>query len=64
MTGVRHPFLFRDTAIIYGKAYCSGFQQTWEQLGGTIAGSVDFENTDESVASQVSELENSGADAW
>jgi branched-chain amino acid transport system substrate-binding protein len=61
--GVRQPFLFRDTSIIYGRAYCSGVQQTWEHLGGTIAGSADFENTDESVASQVSELRDSGADA-
>lgn len=61
--GVERPFLFRDTAIIYGRAYCSGVQQTWEELGGTIAGSVDFENSDESVASQVSELRDSNADA-
>jgi branched-chain amino acid transport system substrate-binding protein len=61
--GVRHPFLFRDTSIIYGRAYCSGFQQTWEHQGGSIAGSVDFENSDESVASQVSELRSSDADA-
>jgi branched-chain amino acid transport system substrate-binding protein len=61
--GVKHPFLFRDTSIIYGKADCSAFQQTWEHLGGTIAGSADFKNEDESVASQVSELRNSDADA-
>jgi branched-chain amino acid transport system substrate-binding protein len=61
--GIRRPFLFRDTALIFGKADCSAFQQTWEHLGGTIAGSVDFENGDESVASQVSELKASGADA-
>jgi len=61
--GIGHPFLFRDTSLIYGKAHCSGFQQTWEELGGTIAGSVDFENGDESVASQVSELRDSDADA-
>src|SRR6187399_1367396 len=61
--GVKHPFLFRDTSIIYGRAYCSGVQQTWEHLGGTIAGSVDFENGDESVAGQVSELRGSDADA-
>jgi branched-chain amino acid transport system substrate-binding protein len=61
--GIEHPFLFRDTSIIYGRAYCSGFQQTWEHLGGAIAGSVDFENSDESVASQVSELRGSDADA-
>jgi branched-chain amino acid transport system substrate-binding protein len=61
--GIEHPFLFRDTSIIYGKAYCSGFQQTWEHLGGKIAGEVDFENSDESVAGQVSELRSSDADA-
>jgi branched-chain amino acid transport system substrate-binding protein len=61
--GVRHPFLFRDTSLIYGKANCSAFQQAWEKLGGTIAGSADFENSDESVASQISELRSSGADA-
>lgn len=61
--GARRPFLFRDTSIIYGKADCSAFQQSWEELGGTIAGSVDFENADESVASQVSELRDSDADA-
>jgi len=61
--GIKHPFLFRDTSLIYGKADCSAFQQTWEKLGGTIAGSVDFENSDESIASQVSELKSSDADA-
>ena len=60
--GIRHPFLFRDTSIIYGKAGCSAFQQSWEHLGGTIAGSADFENSDESVASQVTELRDSNAD--
>ncbi len=61
--GARRPFLFRDTSIIYGKAGCSAFQQSWEHLGGTIAGSADFENSDESVASQVTELRDSNADA-
>lgn len=61
--GIEHPFLFRDTAIIYGKADCSGFQQAWEHLGGTIAGSVDFKNEDESIASQVDQLKKSNADA-
>ncbi len=61
--GIRHPFLFRDTAIIYGKAACSGFQQTWENLGGEIADSVDFENTDASISSQISKLKSSDADA-
>jgi branched-chain amino acid transport system substrate-binding protein len=61
--GIRRPFLFRDTSLIYGKVHCSGFEQTWEKLGGAIAGSVDFENSDESIASQVSELRSADADA-
>jgi branched-chain amino acid transport system substrate-binding protein len=61
--GIERPFLFRDTAIIYGKADCSGFQQAWERLGGSIAGSVDFKNEDESIASQVAQLKKSDADA-
>ena len=39
------------------------FQQTWEALGGTIAGCADFKNEDESVATQVNELKGSDADA-
>jgi branched-chain amino acid transport system substrate-binding protein len=61
--GIRRPFLFRDTSLIYGKVECSAFEQTWEKLGGTIAGSADFENSDESIASQVSELRSADADA-
>lgn len=61
--GIRRPFLFRDTSLIYGKSDCSAFQQAWEHLGGQIAGSADFKNEDESVASQVSELKGSNADA-
>jgi branched-chain amino acid transport system substrate-binding protein len=61
--GIRRPFLFRDTSLIYGKVDCSAFEQTWEKLGGTIAGSADFENGDESIASQVSELRSADADA-
>ena len=61
--GIRRPFLFRDTAIIYGKAACSGFEQSWEELGGTIEDSVDFENTDASISGQVSKLKSSDADA-
>ena len=60
--GWKKPFLFRDTALIYGKAGCDGFQQSWERLGGSIAGSVDFKNEDESIASQVAQLNKSDAD--
>ncbi|MGE5280882.1 MAG: ABC transporter substrate-binding protein [Chloroflexota bacterium] len=60
--GFEHPFLFRDTTLIYGKGYCNGFQQAWERLGGSLAGSVDFKNEDESIASQVAQLKRSDAD--
>jgi branched-chain amino acid transport system substrate-binding protein len=61
--GIERPFLFRDTAFLYGKVACSAFEQTWEHLGGAITGSADFKISDESVASQVSELRSSDADA-
>lgn len=61
--GIKHPFLLRDTSIVMGKVQCSAFEQTWEKLGGSIAGSADFGNGDESIASQVSELKNADADA-
>lgn len=60
--GFKRPFLFRDTAIIYGKADCSAFEQAWEHLGGSTVGSVDFKNEDESIASQVAQLKQSDAD--
>jgi branched-chain amino acid transport system substrate-binding protein len=61
--GIKRPFMMCDTAIVMGKAQCSAFQQVWEKLGGSIAGSADFANGDESIASQVSELKSSDADA-
>jgi branched-chain amino acid transport system substrate-binding protein len=61
--GIKRPFLMCDTAISMGKAQCSAFEQVWEKLGGSIAGSAAFANGDESIASQISELERSDADA-
>lgn len=61
--GIERPFLMCDTAIVMGKAQCSAFEQVWEKLGGTIAGSADFANGDESIAPQISELKGSNADA-
>lgn len=61
--GIKRPFLFRDTSIIYGKADCSAFQQAWEHLGGAISGSADFKNEDTSIATQVDQLKKADADA-
>lgn len=60
--GFERPFLFRDTGAIYGKSDCAAFQETWEHLGGSIVGSVDFKNEDESIASQVGRLKRADAD--
>lgn len=61
--GFKHPFLLRDTSIAMGKVDCFGFEKTWEHLGGEIAGSADFKNSDESIATQISELKGADADS-
>jgi branched-chain amino acid transport system substrate-binding protein len=61
--GIKHPFELRDTSIQLGKIDQFGFQRTWEELGGTLAGSADFKNSDESIATQINQIKNSGADA-
>lgn len=61
--GIRRPFELRDTSILLGKIDQFGFQKTWEQLGGKLAGEADFKNEDLSIASQIAEIKRSGADA-
>jgi branched-chain amino acid transport system substrate-binding protein len=61
--GIRHPFELRDTSILLGEIDQFGFQETWEHLGGELAGEVDFKNEDLSIASQIAEIKRSGADA-
>ncbi|HST69177.1 MAG TPA: ABC transporter substrate-binding protein [Solirubrobacterales bacterium] len=61
--GVRRPFELRDTSILLGEIDQFGFQETWEHLGGKLAGQADFKNEDLSIASQIAEIKRSGADA-
>jgi branched-chain amino acid transport system substrate-binding protein len=61
--GIRHPFELRDTSILLGEIDQFGFQKTWEHFGGELAGQADFKNEDLSIASQIAEIERSGADA-
>lgn len=61
--GIRHPFELRDTSILLGQIDQFGFQKTWEHLGGKLAGEADFKNEDLSIASQIAEIQRSGADA-
>jgi branched-chain amino acid transport system substrate-binding protein len=61
--GIRRPFELRDTSILLGEVDQFGFQETWEHLGGELAGQADFKNEDLSIASQIAEIKRSGADA-
>lgn len=61
--GIRRPFVLRDTSILLGEVDQFGFQETWEHLGGKLAGQADFKNEDLSIASQIAEIKRSGADA-
>lgn len=61
--GIRRPFELRDTSILLGEVDQFGFQETWEHLGGKLAGQADFKNEDLSIASQIAEIKRSGADA-
>jgi branched-chain amino acid transport system substrate-binding protein len=61
--GLRHPFLLQDTSISLGESDCGAFRESWEHLGGEIAGSADFKNEDPSIAGQIGDLKASGADA-
>jgi branched-chain amino acid transport system substrate-binding protein len=61
--GIRHPFELRDTSILLGRIDQFGFQETWEHLGGKLAGEADFKNEDLSIASQLAEIKRSDADA-
>jgi branched-chain amino acid transport system substrate-binding protein len=61
--GIRRPFELRDTSILLGEIDQFGFQQTWEHLGGKLAGQADFKNEDLSIASQLAEIKRSDADA-
>lgn len=61
--GLRRPFELRDTAILLGEIDQFGFQETWERLGGKLAGQADFKNEDLSIASQIAEIKRSGADS-
>jgi branched-chain amino acid transport system substrate-binding protein len=62
--GIQHPFLLVDTSILLGKIDQFGFEETWKHLdGGQIAGTAYFKNSDDSIATQINQIEESGADA-
>lgn len=55
---LRHPYVLLDTTISYDRDLCQYFQQRWKQLAGSssLAGQDTFQNTDTSIASQLTRL--------
>ena len=61
--GFKHPFLLSDNEYMLGPVDTLGFRETWERIGDSeLAGIAEFKNSDESIASQISEIRNSDAD--
>jgi branched-chain amino acid transport system substrate-binding protein len=57
------PYLLKDTSLEYSKTICDYFKQSWQALGGTIAGEDTFQNNDTSLGSQVTRLKSAHPDA-
>lgn len=54
--GRRNAYALEDVSIEYSKSGCAGYRASWEDLGGTLAGSDTFRNDDPSLASQITRL--------
>ena len=54
--GWKTAYLLGDTGEDFTSSWCSAFKETFEGLGGTIAGEDTFVNGDTTVATQVSTL--------
>lgn len=55
---LRHPYVLLDTTISYDRDLCRYFNQRWSQLAGanSLAGQDTFQNSDTSIASQLTRL--------
>lgn len=56
--GYRNVAIMFDNTLSYNTAYLAAFKTSWERLGGTIATEQTFQNTDSSVADQVSKIKD------
>ncbi len=62
--GWSKPYVLVDTTLDYDKELCQGFSEYWtDQLGGTIAGTSEFQNGDTAIPTQISDIQASGADS-
>ena len=60
--GWDHLFLLNDTSIDYSSEVCQGAKDQAEKLGLQTS-EATFQNADQSIASQISEIKSSGAQA-
>jgi branched-chain amino acid transport system substrate-binding protein len=58
--GWRHPFVFNDPSISYSKTFTQSFLDAWNHLGN-VAGEATFMNSDQSIATQISQLKALGS---
>jgi branched-chain amino acid transport system substrate-binding protein len=58
--GWRHPFVLEDPSISYSKTFFENFKYSWGKLGGKLAGEATFMNSDQSIATQISQLKALG----
>ena len=56
--GWRHPFVLEDPSISYSKTFFENFKYSWGKLGGKLAGEATFMNSDQSIATQISQLKS------
>ena len=55
---LRHPYVMLDTTISYDRDLCRYFSQRWSELAGgnSLAGQDTFQNSDTSIASQLTRM--------
>jgi len=57
------PFLLVDDTIDYATQVGQGARERFEKLGVKLAGEATFKNGDASIATQISQIQSSGADS-
>ncbi|MHC8505337.1 amino acid ABC transporter substrate-binding protein [Pseudonocardia bannensis] len=60
--GYRKPFVINDRGLEYSQVAGEYFTKKWQAMGGQIAGETTYQNGDQSAASQIADIQRSGAD--
>ena len=61
--GLKNAFLIVDNTLQYNRGLCDGFKKAFTGLGGKIAGVATWSGKDPSIATEITQLQNSGADS-